>query len=92
MFREHSQRIPGHIHIGSGFQFAGDIKGAAKLQLELLPLINALFSEVNPIPVKSAMAAMGFCDEFLRSPLTIMEEPRRSVLLNEMKKQGIIIK
>lgn len=72
--------------------FAGDIKGAAKLQLELLPLINALFSEVNPIPVKSAMAAMGFCDEFLRSPLTVMEEPRRSVLFNEMKKQGIIIK
>jgi 4-hydroxy-tetrahydrodipicolinate synthase len=72
--------------------FSGDIAGAAKLQLELLPLINALFSEVNPIPVKSAMAAMGFCDEYLRSPLTVMEEAHRAVLFEEMKKQGIDIK
>lgn len=72
--------------------FSGDIAGAAKLQLELLPLINALFSEVNPIPVKSAMAAMGFCEEYLRSPLTVMEETHRSVLFEEMKKQGIDIK
>lgn len=72
--------------------FSGDIAGAAKLQLELLPLINALFSEVNPIPVKSAMAAMGFCEEYLRSPLTVMEEAHRSVLFEEMKKQGIEIK
>lgn len=69
--------------------FAGDVKGAADLQLKLLPLINALFSEVNPIPVKSAMAAMGFCDEFLRLPLTVMEDANKAVLLNEMKKQGI---
>ena len=72
--------------------FSGDVAGAAKLQLELLPLINALFSEVNPIPVKSAMAAMGFCEEYLRSPLTVMEEAHRSVLFEEMKKQGIEIK
>ena len=72
--------------------FSGDIAGAAKLQLELLPLINALFSEVNPIPVKSAMAAMGFCEEYLRSPLTVMEETHRAVLFEEMKKQGIDIK
>ncbi len=72
--------------------FSGDIAGAAKLQLELLPLINALFSEVNPIPVKSAMAAMGFCEEYLRSPLTVMEEAHRAVLFEEMKKQGIDIK
>lgn len=71
--------------------FDGNIEGAAKLQLELLPLINALFSEVNPIPVKSAMAAMGFCDEFLRSPLTIMEDEHKKVLFAEMKKQGINI-
>lgn len=69
--------------------FAGDISKSAKLQLELLPLINALFCEVNPIPVKSAMAAMGFCDEFIRSPLTTMEDDHKKVLFDEMKKQGI---
>ncbi len=72
--------------------FAGDIKGAASLQLELLPLINALFCEVNPIPVKSAMAVMGYCDEYVRSPLTVMEDAHRAMLVDEMKKQGISIK
>ncbi|MDD6478556.1 MAG: 4-hydroxy-tetrahydrodipicolinate synthase [Oscillospiraceae bacterium] len=69
--------------------FAGDVKGAAALQLELLPLISALFSEVNPIPVKSAMAAMGFCEEYLRLPLTVMEDAHREVLINEMRRQGL---
>lgn len=72
--------------------FKGDVAGAAKLQLQLLPLINALFSEVNPIPVKSAMAAMGFCEEYLRSPLTVMEDTHKAVLFDEMRKNGIIIK
>lgn len=72
--------------------FKGDINGAAKLQLELLPLINSLFSEVNPIPVKSAMSAIGFCQEYLRSPLTVMEDAHRAVLIEEMRKQGIVIK
>ncbi|MEE0946114.1 MAG: 4-hydroxy-tetrahydrodipicolinate synthase [Acutalibacteraceae bacterium] len=70
--------------------FAGDVAGAAKLQLELLPLINALFCEVNPIPVKSAMAVMGFCDEYLRSPLTVMETDHRNMLIEEMKKQDLV--
>ena len=70
---------------------AGDIKGAAELQLKFLPLINALFSEVNPIPVKAAMAAMGFCEDYLRLPLTPMEEAHREVLFNEMRKAGINI-
>ena len=69
--------------------FDGDIKGSAALQLELLPLINALFSEVNPIPVKAAMAALGFCEDYLRLPLTPMEDAHRAVLLEEMRKQGI---
>lgn len=69
--------------------FAGDIKGAAALQLEMLPLINALFSEVNPIPVKAAMSALGFCEDYLRLPLTPMENARRAVLLEEMRKQNL---
>ena len=68
----------------------GDIQGSAKLQCELLPLINALFSEVNPIPVKAAMAAMGFCENHLRLPLTQMEDRTRGTLLDEMRRQGLI--
>lgn len=68
----------------------GDIQGSAKLQCELLPLINALFSEVNPIPVKAAMAAMGFCENHLRLPLTQMEDRTRGALLDEMRRQGLI--
>ena len=69
--------------------FAGDVKGAAELQCRYFALIKALFCEVNPIPVKAACAAMGFCDNFLRLPLTSMEEPHRQMLLDEMRKVGL---
>ena len=68
---------------------AGDFKTAAKMQCDLLPLINALFSEVNPIPAKAAVSAMGFGEEHLRLPLTPMEEGPRAVLFEEMRKLGI---
>ncbi len=71
--------------------FAGDIKGATKMQLDYLPLINALFSEVNPIPVKAAMAKMGYCEDYLRLPLTPMEEGNKNILFAEMQKMGINI-
>ena len=71
--------------------FDGDVKGAAQMQLDYLPLINALFSEVNPIPVKAAMAEMGYCEDYLRLPLTTMEPAHREVLFNEMRKAGINI-
>lgn len=70
---------------------AGDTAAAAKMQIDFLPLINALFSEVNPIPVKAAMAAMGFCEDYLRLPLTPMEQAHRDVLFEQMRKQGIEI-
>ena len=68
---------------------AGDFKTAAKMQADLLPLINALFSEVNPIPAKAAVSAMGFGEENLRLPLTPMEDATRAVLFAEMRKLGI---
>ena len=70
--------------------FAGDIQGAAQLQMRYLPLINALFCEVNPIPAKAAMAAMGFCADVLRLPLTPMEDANRARLLSCMRKEGLI--
>ena len=70
--------------------FAGDVAKAREIQLELLPLINALFSEVNPIPVKAAMAAMGWCENYVRLPLTCMEEKNEAKLLELMKEQNLI--
>ncbi len=70
---------------------SGDVKGARDMQLKYLPLINALFSEVNPIPVKAAMAKMGFCEDYLRLPLTPMETAHKEILFAEMAKAGINI-
>jgi len=69
--------------------FDGDVQGAMALQKKYLPLTNALFSEVNPIPVKAAMAAMGFCENYLRLPLVTMEEAHRQVLLQCMADAGV---
>ncbi|MBR6890560.1 MAG: 4-hydroxy-tetrahydrodipicolinate synthase, partial [Clostridia bacterium] len=70
--------------------FEGDVAGAAKLQMDYLPLINALFSEVNPIPVKAAMAAMGWCENYLRLPLTPMEDAHWQKLKAIMEGHGLI--
>lgn len=68
----------------------GDLKRGMQLQTNYLALINALFCEVNPIPVKAAMAAMGYCEDYLRLPLTPMEDEHRAVLLGLMKEHGLI--
>ena len=69
--------------------FAGDVAGAMEMQKKYLPLIRALFSEVNPIPAKAAMAAMGFCQDYLRLPLTPMEDAHRANLLQCMRDVGV---
>ena len=70
--------------------FAGDVKGSRDLQLKYLPLIRCLFSEVNPIPIKSAMNKLGYCENFLRLPLTPMDKKKEDIMFDEMKKLGII--
>ena len=70
--------------------FAGDFKKAAELQCRMLPLIDALFSEVNPIPAKAAVAAMGFGQEYIRMPLTLMEDATRKNLYEQMRKLGVL--
>ena len=69
--------------------FAGDVKGSAELQLKALPLINALFSEVNPIPVKKAMNLMGYEVGGLRMPLTELTKPNEEKLAKAMRDFGI---
>ena len=70
--------------------FRGDVETAAKLQCKVLPLVNSLFSEVNPIPAKAAVSAMGFGTEYLRLPLTPMEDHNRQVLYARMKELGVL--
>ena len=69
--------------------FQGDVAGAMEMQKKYLPLTNALFCEVNPIPVKAAMAAMGYCENYLRLPLVPMEEAHEQVLLQCMRDVGV---
>ena len=71
--------------------FAGDVAGAADLQCHYHALIDALFCEVNPIPVKAAVAAMGFSENSLRLPLTELEEGHKQTLLALMRKEGLAV-
>ena len=71
--------------------FEGDVKGACALQLKALPLISALFSEVNPIPVKKAMSLMGMDCGALRMPLTELSAEHTRVLAEEMRRFGISV-
>ncbi len=68
----------------------GDTKGSLELQLKYLPLVDQLFCEVNPIPVKTACRFLGFATGPLRSPLCEMEPAHAENLKAEMKKLGII--
>ena len=68
----------------------GDVKAARDMQLHYLPLIDALFSEVNPIPVKAAMSAMGYGENYLRLPLTPMSADKEAHLLSLMRSEGLI--
>lgn len=70
--------------------FSGDVKRSAKLQLSAIPLINALFCEVNPIPVKAALNLMGKNAGPMRLPLTEMEPKNQERLKQAMKEYGIL--
>jgi 4-hydroxy-tetrahydrodipicolinate synthase len=70
--------------------FDGDVEGSRQLQLSALPVIDGLFCEVNPIPVKKAMNLMGLEAGPLRRPLTEMEDAHAAVLEKAMKEFGIL--
>ena len=86
-----SNLLPGETSRMCHLALEGDMVGATELQNKYLALVNALFCEVNPIPVKAAMAAMGYCENYLRLPLTPMEEQNLAVLLARMKEVGIYV-
>ncbi|MCI8511228.1 MAG: 4-hydroxy-tetrahydrodipicolinate synthase [Lachnospiraceae bacterium] len=70
--------------------FKGDLAGSRRIQLKAMPLIDALFCEVNPIPVKAAMNLMGKAVGEPRLPLTVMEPAHQQRLKQEMEKFGIL--
>ncbi len=84
-----SNIAPAQVHNMCQSFFDGDIATAMKLQLEAQPLVEALFSEVNPIPVKKALNLMGYDVGTLRSPLTEMTDANAAKLAEAMKAYGI---
>ena len=85
-----SNVAPQYVHDMVYKFFEGDVAGSRKMQLEALPVINALFCEVNPIPVKAAMNLQGKEVGPLRAPLTEMEPEHQEVLKKAMKELGIL--
>ena len=85
-----SNVVPAKVHQMCDSFFKGDIETARKIQLEGLPLVDALFSEVNPIPVKKAMNLMGMEVGPLRSPLCEMGEANAAKLAEVMKNYGLL--
>lgn len=85
-----SNVAPAKVHNMCDSFFKGDLETARKLQLEALPLIDALFSEVNPIPVKKALNLMGMEVGSLRAPLGEMSEEKAEVLADVMRTYGIL--
>ena len=85
-----SNVAPRQTHEICSRYFEGDTIGSMELQLKAVPLVEALFSEVNPIPVKKAAQLMGLCGGTLRMPLTEMEPAHAEKLAKEMKAFGIL--
>jgi len=85
-----SNVAPKQVHDLCDSYFKGDLATAQKLQKEAIPLIDALFSDVNPIPVKNAMNMMGLEVGPLRAPLCDMSDDKKAKMLEVMKNYGII--
>lgn len=80
-----SNVVPNEVRKMTDLCLSGDFPAAAKLQLKLLPLVKALFCEVNPIPVKYAAALLGFGDGSVRLPLTPLETEHKELVRNALR-------
>ena len=85
-----SNVAPQYTHDICAKYLAGDVKGSMEMQLKAIPLIEKLFCEVNPIPVKKALNLMGFEVGGLRMPLTELTKPNEEKLAKAMKDFGIL--
>ena len=82
--------VPRRMHRLCALYFDGDTEQARREQLALLPLISALFCEVNPIPVKTAMAWLGWCEGRLRLPLVPMRPENKARLISCLQEAGLV--
>lgn len=82
--------MPREMHALTSACLAGDFAAAGKMQLRLRKLCEALFWEVNPIPVKTALAMMGRCQETFRSPMCEMEPENRERLKGVLREYGLL--
>ncbi len=85
-----SNVLPAETHKLCDLCLNGDFAAAAKMQLHYLAFINALFCEVNPVPVKTAMAELGMCDIEMRLPLCEMDDANKARLLAKMKEINLL--
>ena len=85
-----SNVAPAKVHDMVSSYMDGDIEKAQKIQLEAIELIDALFCEVNPIPVKAAMNMLGYKAGSLRAPLTEMTDANKERLRKAMENYGIL--
>lgn len=85
-----SNIMPAETTAMAHMYFEGDVHSAANMQKKLLPMIKCLFSEVNPIPVKTAASLMGLCSDEIRLPLVAMGSEHRQELIKCMKSYDII--
>ena len=85
-----SNIIPNDTHTLVKKYLDGDVKGALDLQLKAIELCNALFCEVNPIPVKKAVELLGLCDGYMRMPLSEMEPQNAERLKKAMTEYGVL--
>lgn len=82
--------VPREMHELTAACLNGDFAAAGQMQLKLRKLCEALFREVNPIPVKTALAMMGYCQEIFRLPMCGMERPNREKLQAVLKEYGLL--
>lgn len=85
-----SNLLPREMHDLCHKFFDGDVAGSRKMQLDYLKLMNSLFIEVNPVPVKTACGIMGLCSDEMRLPLCEMEDANREKLISVMKEYSLI--
>lgn len=85
-----SNIMPRQVHDMCARFFEGDVAASRKLQLDLIELVEALFIEVNPIPVKEALNLLGFEVGECRLPLSPLLEKNRAVLLSQLKLHGLV--
>ena len=82
--------LPDKVHEICALCESGSFAAAAKLQMDFMPLIDSLFSDVNPIPIKEALALCGFNAGPMRLPLYPLSEEKRDKLLSVLKDYGLV--